>query len=155
MSFLVVASVWFFVRCLRVVGWGFPEIFLIILQIVLVLVEEPNWLKYFCQIFFLASLMRFHVFALRILKSLRLVVVGCLLNLRKTALHRRIAFLQASLNQGVLCLFKVEAFAIDLFAIDINVSVKYFVWSMVLGSWRSFCLQRVSKTSQFAFFSFQ
>ena len=31
MSFLVVVSVWFFVRCLRVVGWGFPEIFLIVL----------------------------------------------------------------------------------------------------------------------------
>ena len=43
MSFLV-ASVYFFVKCLWVIGWGFPGIFLIILQIVLVLVEEPSWL---------------------------------------------------------------------------------------------------------------
>ena len=68
------------------------------------------------------------------MKSLRLVVVCCLLNLRKAALRRRIAFLQSSLNLGVLCLLAVEIFAIDLFAIDINVSIKYFVWSMVLGS---------------------
>ena len=68
------------------------------------------------------------------LKSLRLAVVGCLLNLRKAALCRRIAFLQSSLNQGMLCLFEVEVFVIDLFAIDINVSIKYFVWSVLSGA---------------------
>ena len=83
------------------------------------------------------------------------MVVGCLLNLLKAALRRRIAFLQSSLNQGVLCLFEVEVFAIYSLAIDTNVSVKYFVWSVVLGSSKSFCSQRVSKTSQFALFSFQ
>ena len=44
MSFLLVASVLFFVRCLRAVGWLFPDIFLIIVQIVFVLVEEASWL---------------------------------------------------------------------------------------------------------------
>ena len=82
-------------------------------------------------------------------------MVGCLLNLHKAALHRRIAFLQSSLNQGVLCLFEVEVFVIHSFAIDINVSVKCFIWSVVLGSRKSFCSQRVLKTSQFALFSFQ
>ena len=53
-------------------------------------------------------------------------MVGCLLNLRKAALRRRIAFLQSLLNQGVSCLFKVEIFVIDSFAIDINVSVQKF-----------------------------
>ena len=91
--------------------------------------------------------MSFCVFALRSLKSLRLVVVGCLLNLCNAALCRRITFLQSSLNMGVLCLFEVEVFVIDSFAIDINTSVKYFVSSMVLGSRKYFCLQRVSKTS--------
>ena len=83
--------------------------------------------------------MSFLVFALRSLKLLRLVVVGCLLNLSKAALRRQIAFLQSSLNQGVLRLFEVEVFVIHSFAIDINVSVKYFVWSVVLGSGKSFC----------------
>ena len=82
-------------------------------------------------------------------------MVSCLLNLCKAALRRWIAFLQSLLNQGVLWLFEVEVFAIHLVAIDINVSVKYFVWSMVFGSWRGFCSQRVSKTSQFALFSFR
>ena len=48
--------------------------------------------------------------------------MGCLLNLCKAALRKWIAFLQSLLNQGVLCLLEVE-----VFAIDINVSVKYFV----------------------------
>ena len=74
-------------------------------------------------------------------------MVGCLLNLRKAALCRRIAFLQSSLNQGVLCLFEVEVFVIHSFASDINVSIKYFVWPLVLGSRKSFCPQRVSNTS--------
>ena len=71
------------------------------------------------------------------------------------ALRRRIAFLQSSMNQGVLCLFEVGVFVIHSFAIDIYVSVKCFVWSVVLGSKKSFCSQRVSKTSQFTLFSFQ
>ena len=82
-------------------------------------------------------------------------MVGCLLNLRKSAIRRRITFLQSSLNRGVMCLFKVEVFVIHSFATDINVSIKYFVWSMVLGSRKSFCSQKVSKTSQFTLFSFQ
>ena len=49
--------------------------------------------------------MSFRVFTLRILKSLRIVVVGYLLNLCKV----------------------FEVFAIDSFAIDINVYVKYFI----------------------------
>ena len=133
----------------RMVGRGFPEIFLIIIQIVLVWVEEPSWLTQFFQLFFLASLISFHVFAQRSLKSWRLVVVGFLLNLRTTALRRRIAFLQSSLNQGVLCLFEVEVLAIDSFAINI------FFGLRCSGLGRVFCSQRVSKTSQFALFSFQ
>ena len=155
MSFLVVASVWFFVRYLTVVDYSFPEIFLIILQIVLVFGKGAQLVDIVLPTFLLGFLNEFLCFCPEELKSMRLVVVGCLLNLHKAALHRRIALVQSSLNQGVLCLFEVEVFAIDLFAIDINVSVKYFVWSVVLGSWKSSCLQRVSKTSQFALFSFQ
>ena len=88
--------------------------------------------------FLLGVLNEFSCFAQKSLKSLRLVVVGCLLNLRKAALFRQRAFLQSSLNQRVLCLFEVEVFVIGLFAIDINVSVKYSVWSVVLGSRKSF-----------------
>ena len=44
MSFLEVASVLFFVGCLRAVGWLFPDIFLLIVQIVFILVEEPSLL---------------------------------------------------------------------------------------------------------------
>ena len=43
-SFLLVASVLFFVRCSRAVGWLFLDIFLIIIQIVFVLVERSSWL---------------------------------------------------------------------------------------------------------------
>ena len=97
--------------------------------------------------------MSFLGFTLRSLKSLRLEVVGCLLNLRKAALRTRIAFLQSSLNRGGV--FEVEVFVIHSFAIDINVSVKYSVWSVVLRFTKNFCSPRVSKTSQFALFSFQ
>ena len=51
-SFLVVASVLFIVKFLRAVRWLFPDIFLIIVQIVFVLVEESSWFTYFCQLFF-------------------------------------------------------------------------------------------------------
>ena len=78
-------------------------------------------------------------------------MVGCLLNLCKAALRRRIAFLQSLLNQGVLCLFEIEAFVIHSFVIDINVSIEYFVWSVVLGSRKSFCSQKVSKVILFSF----
>ena len=54
--------------------------------------------------------------------------MGCLLNLRKAALRRQIAFLQSSLNQGVLCLFEVEVFVIHSFAIDIYIYI-YILWT--------------------------
>ena len=43
--------------------------------------------------------------------------------------------------------FVAEVFTIVSFAIEIK--VKCFVWSVMLGSSNSFCLQGVSKTSQF------
>ena len=103
------------------------------------------------SIFLLGFLYDFCVFALRSLKAFRLMVVDSLLNFRKAALCKRMVVLQSSLNQGVLCLFEVEAFAIVLFAVE----VKCFVWSMMLGSCDSFCLQGVSKTCQFVLFIFQ
>ena len=53
------------------------------------------------------------------------------------------AVLLSSLNQGVMCLFEAEVFAIVLFAIEIRVSIKCFVWSMIFGSCNSLCLLRV------------
>ena len=47
-SFLLVASVLFYLKCLRGASWIFPEIFRIIFQIVFVLVEELRWLTEFC-----------------------------------------------------------------------------------------------------------
>ena len=99
--------------------------------------------------------MIFPVFALRSLKALRLIVVGSLLNFRYETLGWRIAVLQPSLNQGVMCLFVAEVFAIVSFATEMRISVKCFVWSMMLGSLNSFYLQMVSKTYQFALFIFQ
>ena len=55
----------------------------------------------------------------------------------------------------MLCLFEVEVFPIVWFVIEMRVLVKCFVWSMMLGSFNSFCLQMVSKTCQFALFIFQ
>ena len=82
--------------------------------------------------------MVFLIFALRSLKAFRLFIVGSLLNFHKAALRRQIAILQSSSNQGVLCLFEAEVFAIVLFSIEMRVSVKCFVWSMMLGSFNSF-----------------
>ena len=44
MSFLLVAFILFFVRCLRAIGSLFLDIFLIIVQILCFLVEEASWL---------------------------------------------------------------------------------------------------------------
>ena len=82
--------------------------------------------------------MIFPVFALRSLKVLRLIVVGSLLNFRYEILGWRIAVLQPSLNKEVLCLFEVEVFAIVSFATEMRLSVKCFVWSMMLYSLNSF-----------------
>ena len=151
MSFLVVASVLFFVRCLRAVGWSFPEIFLIVLQIVFVLVKEPNWLTVL-PTFLLGFFSDFSCFCPENFES---VEVGSLLNFRKAVLHRRIAVLQSSLNQRVLCLFAAGVFAIVSFVIKMWVLVKCFVWSMMLGSFNIFCLEMVLKICQFALFTFQ
>ena len=83
------------------------------------------------------------------------VICSCLLNLRKAALRWRITVLQSSLNQGMLCLFEAEVFAIVSFAIEMRVSVKCFIWSMILGPFNNFCLHMVSKTCLFALFIFQ
>ena len=69
----------------------------------LVDIISPAFRLGFLYIFFL-------VFAQRSLKAFRLFVVGSLLNSRKAALCRRIAVLQSSLNQGVLCLFEAKFF---------------------------------------------
>ena len=84
-----------------------------------------------------------------------LFVVGSLSNFCKAALRRRIAVLQSSLNQGVLYLFELEVFAIVSFAIEMRVSVKCFVWSMMFGSFNSFYLHMISKTCQFSLFIFR
>ena len=55
----------------------------------------------------------------------------------------------------MLCLFEAEGFAIVSFAIEMRVSEKCFVWSMMLGSFNSFCLHMASKTCQFALLIFQ
>ena len=104
--------------------------------------------------FFLVSLI-VRVFALRSLIAFRLMIVSSLLNFHKTAFHRWIAVIYSSLNQGVLHLFEAEVFALVSFAIEIRVSAKCLVWSMMFGSYNRFYLQRVSKTFQFAKFIFQ
>ena len=136
------------------VDWGFPEIFLIILQIVLVLIGGAQLIDIVLITFLLGFLDDFSCFCPEF-EVVEISSGGLLLNLRKAVLRWRIAFLPSLLNQGVLCLFEVEVLAIDSFAIDNYVSVKYFDWSVVLGSWKFFYSQRVSKTSQFALFSFQ
>ena len=130
MSFLVVTSVLLFGGCLGAVDWVYLEIFLIIPRIVFVLVEEPIWLTWFCQLFFMDTFMIFCDFALRSLKALRLMVVGSLSNFRKAPLRRRIAVLQLLLNQDVLSLFEADVFAIVSFAIEIRVR-----WSVFFGLW--------------------
>ena len=52
-------------------------------------------------------------------------------------------------------MFEGEVFGMVYFAVEIRISVECFVRSMMLGSCNSFCMQRVSKSSQFALFIFQ
>ena len=88
-------------------------------------------------------------------ESVEVIRSWFLLNFRKAALRRRIAVLRSSLNQGMLCLLEAEVFFIVSIAIEMKVSVKCFVWSMMFGSFNSFCLHLVSKTCQVVFFIFQ
>ena len=127
--------------CLRKDGWSFPDIFSIIFEIIFVWVEELCWFRYFCSLFFLASFKVLCDLALSCLKGFKLVVVDPSLNWRSAAFHRRTAVLQSSLNKGVLRLFEGELFGMVSFAIEIRVSVKCIVWSMLFGSCMSFWMQ--------------
>ena len=62
------------------------------------------------------------------------MVVSSLLNLYRAACHGWITVLQFLLNQSVLCLSEGEVFDIVSFAIEITVSVKCFVRSLLFGN---------------------
>ena len=109
----------------------------------------------FCQLSFLASFMISRAFTLNSLKEFKLVEEGSLLNLRSEAFHRRIAVLQSSLNQGMLCLFEGEVFGMVSFASEIRVSINCFVRFLLFGSCIHFWLKSVCNYSQFALFIFQ
>ena len=55
----------------------------------------------------------------------------------------------------MLCLFEVEVFGMVSFAIEISVSMKYFIWSLLFGSCTNFLLERVWNSSKFALLVFQ
>ena len=94
--------------------------------------------------------MVFRAFVLRNLKKFRLIAVDSFLNFCKAALRWLIAFLQSSLNQGVLCLFEAEALAMVSSVIEVRASVKCFVRSSMFGSYNNFCFQ-FSKLALFIF----
>ena len=71
-----------------------------------------------------------YAFAQSSLKEFKLVVVGSLLN----SFRRWIVVLQSLLKQSTLFLFEGEVFGMASFAIEIRVSVKCFVMSLLFGS---------------------
>ena len=123
MAFFSIILISFMGRCFIDIGLCLQDIFLILFQTVFSLGENVDFTNTFSPIFFFTSLDILRAFVQCRLYSIKLLVVGSLLNFHTAAFLRLIAFLQSSLNCGLVFLFDVVFLGMNSSAIDIYASV--------------------------------